>query len=83
MRGTANVFEANVTLVLKDSKGRVLARRFTTATCGTGCRGSYRVYLHFRVGRRQAGFLSVQDDDAAGTRVSPTPRQSAADAARP
>jgi hypothetical protein len=71
VRGTANVFEANVTLVLKDSKGRVLARRFTTATCGTGCRGSYRVYLHFRVARRQAGFLYVQDDDAAGRGFPP------------
>lgn len=71
VRGTANVFEANVTAILKDSKGRVLARRFTTATCGTGCRGSYRVYLRFRVARRQAGFLDVQDDDAAGRGYPP------------
>ncbi len=55
----------------------MLARRFTTATCGTGCRGSYRVYLHFRVARQQPGFLYVQDDDAAGSGFPPQPRKSA------
>jgi Immunoglobulin-like domain of bacterial spore germination len=38
--GTADVFEANVQirLVQRDS---VLAESFVTATCGTGCRGSF------------------------------------------
>ena len=71
VRGSANVFEANVTVILRDSKGRALARRFTTATCGTGCRGSYRVYLRFRVAKRQPGYLDVQDDDAAGRGYPP------------
>jgi hypothetical protein len=33
--GTANVFEATVTLRLLDASGREIATRFTTVTCGT------------------------------------------------
>lgn len=37
--GTANVFEANVQLRLVDPDGEVVEETFTTADCGTGCRG--------------------------------------------
>ena len=47
--GTANVFEANVTVQVLDSNGQVLGKTFTTATCGTGCRGSYSVPVTFKV----------------------------------
>lgn len=40
-RGTANVFEATVDLKLKDQSGTVIEDSFTTATCGTGCRGDW------------------------------------------
>jgi hypothetical protein len=40
-RGTANVYEATVELTLKDKSGTVIQESFTTATCGTGCRGDW------------------------------------------
>ncbi len=39
--GSANTFEATVTLRLIDPSGRVVEETFTTATCGSGCRGSW------------------------------------------
>jgi len=39
--GTANVFEANVSIRIVDAAGNELYSGFTTATCGTGCRGDY------------------------------------------
>ena len=69
--GNANVFEANVTVVILDAAGNELARTFTTATCGTGCRGDYSVAVPFEVDEAQAGTILVQDDDAAGTGTPP------------
>jgi Immunoglobulin-like domain of bacterial spore germination len=69
--GTADVFEANVTVILLDADGNELARDFTTATCGTGCRGDYELELPFSVDAEQAGRIVVQDDDAAGTGSPP------------
>lgn len=65
--GNANVFEANVTVVILDAAGNELARTFTTATCGTGCRGDFSVAVPFEVDEAQAGTILVHDDDAAGT----------------
>ena len=39
VRGTANVYEATVVLRLVNPSGKTVRRTFTTATCGTGCRG--------------------------------------------
>jgi len=64
--GTANVFEATVTVLVLDAQGGELARDFTTATCGTGCRGEYELELPFSVGAEQPGTIVVEDDDAAG-----------------
>jgi len=64
--GSANVFEANVTVKVLDSGGRVVGSTFTTATCGTGCRGTYSVDVRFRSDREQRGTIVVSDDDAAG-----------------
>jgi germination protein M len=69
--GTANVFEANVTVEILDSRGRKIGGTFTTATCGTGCRGDYSVDVSFHVDRRQRGTIVVHDDDAAGTGTPP------------
>lgn len=41
LRGTANVFEAHVGLRVRGPAGPVLASSWTTATCGTGCRGTF------------------------------------------
>ena len=69
--GTANVFEANVTVVVLDSRGHEVGRTFTTATCGTGCRGRFRVTVPYEVTEEQRGTILVQDDDAAGTGTPP------------
>jgi|SRR5215210_3099860 len=69
--GSANVFEANVTVEVLDANGRVVGNTFTTATCGTGCRGAYAVPVAFKVDRQQPGTIVVHDDDAAGTGTPP------------
>ena len=66
VRGSANVFEANVTVKVLDEEENVLAETFTTATCGTGCRGTYRISVPFELDREQDGWIVVHDDDAAG-----------------
>jgi spore germination protein GerM len=43
VRGTANTFEATVEWQLVGADGTVIASGFTTATCGTGCRGSFTI----------------------------------------
>jgi germination protein M len=69
--GTANVFEANVSVEILDSDGKVVGKTFTTATCGTGCRGTYSVPVKFEVASEQPGTIVVHDDDAAGTGKPP------------
>lgn len=41
LTGTANVFEATLELELLDTGGNVIESTFTTASCGTGCRGDW------------------------------------------
>jgi hypothetical protein len=69
--GTANVFEATVTVRILDEAGNVLVEDFTTATCGTGCRGDYEIELPFEVSSEQPGLIQLQADDAAGTGTMP------------
>jgi germination protein M len=69
--GTANVFEANVSVEILDATGKAIARTFTTASCGTGCRGTFSVPVKFQVDREQRGTVVVHDDDAAGTGKPP------------
>ncbi|HWC15018.1 MAG TPA: Gmad2 immunoglobulin-like domain-containing protein [Actinomycetota bacterium] len=57
--GFANVFEANVSLRLRDANGKVLVKTFTTATCGTGCWGDFEKALEFEVTEAQDGRLEV------------------------
>ncbi len=66
VKGSANVFEANVTVRLLDQNGKELVSRFTTATCGTGCRGRYAIEIPYQVAVEQPGTLVAQDDDADG-----------------
>jgi hypothetical protein len=62
--GTANVFEATVSLRILDADGNEIAREFTTATCGTGCRGDYSTKLKFDVDSEQAGTIEVFEESA-------------------
>ncbi|HET9242456.1 MAG TPA: Gmad2 immunoglobulin-like domain-containing protein [Gaiella sp.] len=45
LRGTANVFEATVSLEVRDAADEVLLETFTTATSGSGTRGTFEVEL--------------------------------------
>ncbi len=45
LRGTANVFEATVSLEVRDAADEVLLETFTTATSGTGTRGTFDTEL--------------------------------------
>jgi spore germination protein GerM len=69
--GTANVFEANVSIEILDARGKVVGKTFTTASCGTGCRGTFSVPVGFKITRVQQGTVVVHDDDAAGTGKPP------------
>jgi len=62
--GTANVFEGTVNVRILDANGHELARAFTTATCGTGCRGDYSVSVRFHVDHQQPGTVEVLDYSA-------------------
>ena len=53
------MFEATVSLRLLDASGREIATRFTTATCGSGCRGSWSVSVPYRLNRTQPGTVQV------------------------
>ena len=57
--GSADVFEATVSVRILDSAGHEIARTFTTATCGTGCRGDYSVPVRYAVPREEPGTIEV------------------------
>jgi hypothetical protein len=64
VRGTADVYEAVVHVRLTaEADGSLIAGVDSTASCGTGCRGDFRVELHFFVERRQDATLEVFGDD--------------------
>jgi hypothetical protein len=56
--GTADVYEATVSVRVLDAAGREIGTAFTTASCGSGCRGAYR--LNVRYGRAAAGPGTVE-----------------------
>ncbi len=62
--GTAEVFEATVSVRVLDAAGHQVATAFTTATCGTGCRGAYRVAVAYRLSREQPGTIEVYEVSA-------------------
>jgi Immunoglobulin-like domain of bacterial spore germination/Sporulation and spore germination len=57
--GTADVFEATVNARLLDPDGRPIATAFTTASCGSGCRGDFRIRLPYRSGGGRAATVEV------------------------
>ncbi|WP_030491966.1 Gmad2 immunoglobulin-like domain-containing protein [Micromonospora chokoriensis] len=69
--GTANVFEATVSVRVLDAAGRQVAAGFGTASCGSGCRGGYRVVVGWRTAREQKGTIEVYEVSARdGTRIN-------------
>jgi len=62
--GTANVFEANVSIRIVGSDGEVLAKTFTTATCGTGCRGKFSKAVEFEVEKPTEATIQVYEESA-------------------
>ena len=62
--GTADVFEAVVSIAILDEHGDTVASTFTMATCGTGCRGSYTTDVRYDVGTRQPGTIRVYEVSA-------------------
>ena len=62
--GTANVFEATVSYKIVADSGDVVAKGFTTATCGSGCRGTYSVTVPFEVDEPTAGTVHVFESSA-------------------
>lgn len=62
--GTANVFEATVSIRIRDEAGEVIAETFTTASCGTGCRGDYEAVVRYQVADSQEGVIEVFESSA-------------------
>jgi hypothetical protein len=62
--GTANVFEAVVSISVLDAQGQEIVSTFTMATCGTGCRGAYRDAVGYRVDETQPGTVRVFESSA-------------------
>lgn len=59
VRGTADVFEASVSIRILDANGQVLAAINTQASCGSGCRGTFSSPLAFFTPVRQPGTIEV------------------------
>jgi Immunoglobulin-like domain of bacterial spore germination/Sporulation and spore germination len=62
--GTADVFEAAVSLRVLGAAGSEIARSFTTASCGTGCRGGYAATVTYSVSHAQPGTIEVYEVSA-------------------
>src|SRR6266542_3756135 len=68
--GTANVYEATVSVRILDAAGAEIATTFTTATCGSGCRGDYSVAITYRMPREQRATVQVYEVSAEnGSRI--------------
>ncbi|MFL5799866.1 MAG: Gmad2 immunoglobulin-like domain-containing protein [Actinomycetota bacterium] len=64
VRGTADVFEATVSLRLLDENRHQIASGVTTATCGSGCRGSFESTLAYHVDHEQWGTVEAFEASA-------------------
>lgn len=67
--GLANVPEAQFLVALRDASGAVLDQEAVTASCGTGCWGTFSVKLHYEVAKAQWGTLRVWDISEADSTV--------------
>src|SRR3989337_4128611 len=62
--GTANVFEANVLIRIVGAGREVFAATFTTATCGSGCRGGFSEHVEFDVAEPTQATVQVYEESA-------------------
>ena len=62
--GVANVFEARFQVRILDGAGRALAATPVTASCGTGCWGTFDVTIKYSVGKAGWGTLQVFEPSA-------------------
>ena len=62
--GLANVFEATFRVQVRDAKGGILADEQVMATCGTGCWGTFKQSVEYRVTKAQYGTLRVYEPSA-------------------
>jgi hypothetical protein len=62
--GTANVFEATVSIRILDANRKRIADTFTTATCGSGCRGDFSKQVAFNVSEEGSGTVMVFEASA-------------------
>ena len=60
--GTANTFEATVRIRVVGADGSVLADTFTTATSGSGTRGTFQTNVAFAKGSNTSGKVVVFED---------------------
>lgn len=65
VRGTANTFEATLNLRLLDGSGKVLYDNFTTATSGSGTRGTFEQTIPFTISKAGPGTLVAYERSAA------------------
>lgn len=62
--GDADVFEANVSISILGPDMEEIATDFATATCGTGCRGTFEKDVAFAVDSSQEGWIEVYESSA-------------------
>jgi len=62
--GIANVFEATFRAQILDATGKILEDEQVTATCGTGCWGSFKTSVPYTVAKAQYGTLRVFEPSA-------------------
>ena len=65
IRGVANAFEATFQVEIRDGNGRSLAKGPVTASCGTGCWGTFDVSVPYEVRAAGWGTLRVFERSAA------------------
>ena len=58
------MFEATVSYRIVTTSDEVVARGFTTATCGSGCRGTYSVTIPFEVDHPTEAVVEVFEESA-------------------
>jgi hypothetical protein len=69
--GTANTFEATFEYELEDPDGKIVKKGFTTATSGSGTRGTFDFTIPFEVAKPGLGQLVVFERSAAdGSRTN-------------
>ncbi|WP_446215361.1 Gmad2 immunoglobulin-like domain-containing protein [Micromonospora sp. IBHARD004] len=69
--GSAEVFEATVSVRVLAADGREVGTSFTTAACGSGCRGDYRATVGYRVAVTGPGTVEVYEVSARdGSRIN-------------